>query len=66
MVYSNLKPHILFNSNGLAIWHGFLVITHIQVNSGRRSAILNLIILKFFTVYPYLKLRILFYSNIVV
>ena len=38
-VYSHLKPPILFNSNGLAIRHGFPVITHIEVKSGRRSAI---------------------------
>ena len=25
-----LKPHILFYSNGLAIWHGFRDITHIK------------------------------------
>ena len=36
---------------------------HIEVKSGRRSAILNLIKLKFFMVYPYLKLHILFYSK---
>ena len=27
-----VKTHISFNSNGLAIWHGFPVITHIEVN----------------------------------
>ena len=27
-----LKLHILFYSNGLAIWHGFPHITHIKVN----------------------------------
>ena len=32
-VYSYLKPHILFNSNGLAIWQGFSVITYIQVKN---------------------------------
>ena len=42
-VYPYLKPHILFDSNGLAIWQGFPVITYIQVKSGRRSAISNLI-----------------------
>ena len=57
------KPHILFNSDGLAIWHDFSVIMHIKVKSGRRSAILNLIMLNFFMVYPYLKLHILFDSN---
>ena len=29
-----MKPHILFNKNGLAIWYGFPVITHIEVESG--------------------------------
>ena len=43
MVYPYLKLHILFNSNGLALWHSFPVITHIEVKSGRKSAILNLI-----------------------
>ena len=33
MVYPYLKLHILFNSNGLAIWSGFPDITHIK-NSG--------------------------------
>ena len=28
MVYPYLKLHILFNSNGLAIWSGFPDITH--------------------------------------
>ena len=63
MVYPYLKLQILFYSNGLAIWSGFPVITHIEVKSGRRSAILNLIKLKCFMVYPYLKLHILFNSN---
>ena len=35
-VYSQLKPYILFNSNGLAIWHGFPVIMHIEVENGSR------------------------------
>ena len=35
----------------------------LPIGSGRRSAILNLIKLKFFMVYPYLKLHILFNSN---
>ena len=30
IVYPYLKVHVLFNSNGLAIWSGFLDITHIQ------------------------------------
>ena len=29
MVYQYLKLHILFNSNGPAIWSGFPYITHI-------------------------------------
>ena len=29
-VYPSLKPHILFYSDGLAIWHCFPDITHIQ------------------------------------
>ena len=28
--YPSLKPHILFSSNGLAIWHGFPDITHLK------------------------------------
>ena len=28
MVYAYLKLHILFNSNGLALWSGFPDITH--------------------------------------
>ena len=47
-VYSHLKPHIMFNTNGLAMWHGFPVIMHIKVKTGRRSAILKLIMLNFF------------------
>ena len=58
------KPHILFDSNSLAIWQGFPVITHIEVRMGRRSAIMNLIKLNFLMVYPYLKLHILFNSNV--
>ena len=38
-------------------------ITHIKVNNGLKFAILNLIDLKLFRVYPSLKLHILFYSN---
>ena len=30
MVYPYLKLHILFNSNGRAIWSGVLDITHIK------------------------------------
>ena len=36
---------------------------NLSIGSGRRSTILNLIMLKFFMVYPYLELRILFYSD---
>ena len=36
---------------------------NMSIESGRRSAILNLIMLKFLMVYPYLKLHILLYSN---
>ena len=36
---------------------------NLSIRSGRRSAILNLIKLKFFMVYPYLKLHILVDSN---
>ena len=65
MLLTNVKAPgpLVFHSNGIAIWHGFPVITHIEVKSGRRSAISNLIKLKFFMVYPYLKLHFLFYSN---
>ena len=35
-VHRYMKSHIFFHSNGLAIWHGFLNITHIQVNNGRK------------------------------
>ena len=36
---------------------------NLSIGSGRLSAILNLIKLKLFMVYPYLKLHILLYSN---
>ena len=36
--YPYLKLHILFHSNGLAIWHGFPDIRHIKVNYGLWSA----------------------------
>ena len=35
-----------------AIRHGFSDITHIKVNNGRKSAILNLFKRKFFRAYP--------------
>ena len=41
--YPSLKPHILFHSNGLAIWHSLPDITHINVNNSLKSAIMNLI-----------------------
>ena len=65
-VYPHWKPHILLIlfSNGLAIWHGFTVTTHIEVKSSRRSAILNMIKFHFFMVYPYLKLHVLFNSMV--
>ena len=47
----------------ISIWHGFPVITHIEVKNGCRSAILNLIKLNFFMVYPHLKLHIWVKSN---
>ena len=42
--------HILFHSNGPAIWHSFPDITHIKVNNGSKASILNLIELAFFQV----------------
>ena len=42
-----------FYSKGLAIWHSFSAITHIIANNGVKSAILNLIALRFyFSAYP--------------
>ena len=35
--YPSLKQHILFHSNGLAIWHSFSSITHNKVNKNRKS-----------------------------
>ena len=120
MVYHYLKRHILFNSNGLAIWSGFPDITHVKKimanligHFGRHDLVsvrilpyfkliraisemdmwytfwsdtyknvkwialtrkfadrkwpqvglLNMIKLKFYMEYPYLKLHILFNSN---
>ena len=40
MVYPYLKLHILFNSNGLAIWSGFPDITQIKKIMADSSAIL--------------------------
>ena len=42
-VYPHLKPHILFDSSGLAIQHCLPNTRHMQVNNGRYAAILNLI-----------------------
>ena len=39
-IYPYLKPHILFYSNGLAIWHSLPDITHINFDNGFKSAIL--------------------------
>ena len=63
--YPSLKPHLLYNSNGLVqnLGKNFPVIKHNKVKSGRRSAILNLIKSKSFMIYPYLKRNILFNSN---
>ena len=58
-----MKFDILFYSNDLAIRHAFPDITHIKVNNNCKSAILNLIKLKFIRAYLFLKLHILFYSN---
>ena len=41
--YHSLKPHILFYSNGLAIWHNCPDITHMKVNNGCQSDIFNFI-----------------------
>ena len=30
----SMKSHILFHTNGLAIWHGFPDIMHVKVNNG--------------------------------
>ena len=38
--------------NGRSIWHGLPDIRNIRANNGRQSAILNLIDLKIFRVYP--------------
>ena len=35
----------------------------LSIGGGRRSVILNFIMLKFYIVYPYLELHILFYCN---
>ena len=58
-----LKSHILFYSNGLAIYHGLPNNGHVKVNNGRLAAILNLVELNFFKMHPPLKTYNLFYSN---
>ena len=59
----SLKQYILFYIVKLAIWHDFPDITHIKVSNGRKSAILNFIVLIFFMKYPSLNPHILFNSN---
>ena len=39
---SFLKPHVLFYTTDLAIWHGFPDITHIEADNDPKSAIWNL------------------------
>ena len=58
-----MKPHILICSNDLAISHGFPDNRHIEVNDGRKSAILNIVDLKSFRAYPLPIPHILFYNN---
>ena len=50
-----LKSHILFYSNGLAIYHGLSNNGQVKVNNGRLAAILNLDKLIFFKMHPLLK-----------
>ena len=59
----SLPETAFFYSNGLAMWPGYPDITHVNVNNGCKSAILNLIKLNIFRAYPSLKPHILFYSN---
>ena len=54
---SLLKPHILFHSNGLDMWHVFSDIRHIKVMSDGWS-------FRIWSIFPYLKPHILFHSNI--
>ena len=53
-----MKPQILFYSNGLAVLQ-FSRYTQIKVNNGHKSAILNLIKMKFSKAYLSLKQYIL-------
>ena len=62
-MHPQLKSHISFYSNGLAIEHGLPNIAHVKVNNGLKEAILNLIKLKFFKMHPLMKSHILFYCN---
>ena len=57
------KNHILFYSNGLAIYHSLPNNGHVKVNNGLKATILNLIKLIFFKLHPLLNSHILFYSN---
>ena len=57
------KSHILFYSNGLAVWHGLPNNGHVKVNNGRLAAILNLDELNFFKMHPLLKPYNLFDIN---
>ena len=58
-----LKSHILFYSNGLAIYHGFSDIRPIEVNIDRLSAILKSIEFKISHANLPQRPQILFYNN---
>ena len=62
-MHPQLKSHISFYSNRLAIQHGLPNIGHVKVNNGLKAAILNLIKSKFYKMHPQLKSHISFYSN---
>ena len=62
MLHPPLKPHILFHSNGLAIWHALPDIRPIEVNNGRLLVILNSIKFKILRVHL-LKPHILLHSR---
>ena len=55
-----IKSHILLYSNDLSILHGFQDNMHVNVNTGRKSAILNFVELTIFKAYLSLKPHILF------
>ena len=59
--YPSQKPLILVNIIGLPICYGFPDITHIIVNNGRKTVILNFIQKTFFRACPFMKPHILFY-----